>query len=102
MVGEALAHSVGFRVVARGTVLGTVDEVHYGPSRRWDHPTSLVLRSGNHSVLVPANAVHEVLPNKRLVVLADPVVITSSETPFEADAVQAHGRRRRRTRPKLA
>ena len=98
--GEALTHCIGFRVESGGTTIGTVADVRYGPSTRWDHPTALTIRAGRGSrvLLVTAEQVEEVLRDEGLVVVREPIVISASEAAapvLPLASVEAHARRPR-------
>jgi hypothetical protein len=106
-VGEALLGCLGFRAESDGMTIGTVADVRYGPSTRWDHPTALAIRAGRESMrvmLVTADQVTDVLPDERVVVLGHPFVVSASETAapllplagVEAHALRRGSRRRRR------
>jgi hypothetical protein len=105
--GEALSDCIGFRVESGGAVIGTVADLRYGPSTRWDHPTALAVRAGrggSRTLLIPADQVTEVVPEERLVVVRDPLAIAATESfapAWQSSGVEAHLRRprRRRRRP---
>jgi hypothetical protein len=82
--GNRLAHCEGFTLVSPNGRIGTVAEIRYGPSRRWDCPSELVVhagRSGRRLLIVPADDVAEVLPEQRLVVLrASPRIVSTEST----------------------
>ena len=67
-----LARCKGFAVHVRGDLVGTVEDVVWGESRRWDRPEGIAVRTGPEGkklVVVPADAVEEVLvPEQRIVV----------------------------------
>jgi len=72
-LGEALlARCKGFAVHGPGGPVGTVEEVVWGESRRWDRPEGIAVRTGPEGkklVVVPAEAVEEILvPERRVVV----------------------------------
>jgi len=106
--GEALSDCIGFRVESGGEAIGTVVDVRYGPSTRWDHPTALAIRAGRGSsrlLFVTADQVTDVLGDERLVMLRDPIVISASEAAapvLPLAGVEAHAQRprTRRRRPR--
>ena len=79
--GDWVARCQGFGVVAPEGKIGTVEEVRYGPSRRWDSPTELAIqagREGKRLLIVPVADVAEIVPDDRLVVLrASPRVVST-------------------------
>jgi hypothetical protein len=106
--GEALSDCIGFRVESGGKAIGTVLDVRYGPSIRWDHPTALAIGAGGGNsrvLLVTADQVTNVLENEGVVVLRDPIVISASEAAapvLPLAGVEAHVQRprTRRRRPR--
>ena len=62
--------------------IGTVEEVRYGPSRRWDRPTELAVqagRGGKRRLIVPIADVAEVDTEDRVVLLRTAPRIVSTE-----------------------
>lgn len=81
--GDRVARCAGFGVVSPEGRIGTVEEVRYGPSRRWDSPTELAVqagRSGQRRLIVPVEEVALVDPEARLVVLRSSPHIISTES----------------------
>ena len=81
--GDWLARCEGFGVVSPDGRIGAVEEVRYGPSRRWDSPSELVVlagRAGRRLLIVPTEDVADVDPERRLVVLRSTPHIVSTET----------------------
>ena len=63
--------------------IGTVEEVRYGPSRRWDRPTELAVqagRGGRRRLIVPVADVAEVDTEGRVVLLRAAPHIVSTES----------------------
>lgn len=80
--GEWVARCEGFGVVSPEGRIGTVEEVRYGPSRRWDSPTELAIQAGRDGTLrliVPVDDVAQVVPDDRLVMLRSSPRIVSTE-----------------------
>jgi hypothetical protein len=80
--GGTLASCEGFEVVSPNGRIGTVEEIRYGPSRRWDSPTELAVqagRGGQRRLIVPVDEVAAVQPENRLVVLRSSPRIVSTE-----------------------
>ena len=69
--GARLARCAGFRTVAGGAVVGTVVEVRYEPSARWDQPSSLVVHDGHatRKLVVAVADVERLDPQRRLVLV---------------------------------
>ena len=81
--GDWLARCEGFTVVAPDGRIGTVDEIRYGPSRRWDSPSELVVhagRAGRRLLIVPVDDIADVDPELRVVTLHTAPHIVSTET----------------------
>ena len=81
-----MARCQGFSVVSPDGRIGTVEEVRYGPSRRWDRPTELAVqagRRGRRRLIVPVDDVAEVDSESRIVLLraAPRIVSTEPESP---------------------
>jgi hypothetical protein len=79
-----VARCQGFSVVSPEGQIGTVEEVRYGPSRRWDRPTELAVqagRGGRRRVIVPVDDVAEVDSESRVVLLrsAPRIVLAESD-----------------------
>jgi hypothetical protein len=80
--GDWIARCEGFGVVSPDGRIGTVEEVRYGPSRRWDSPTELAIQAGGggrRRLIVPVDDVLEVVPDERVVVLRSSPRIVSTE-----------------------
>jgi hypothetical protein len=80
--GDWVARCEGFGVVSPEGRIGTVEEIRYGPSRRWDSPTELAVQAGRGGkllLIVPVDDVAEVVPHDRLVMLRSSPRIVSSE-----------------------
>jgi hypothetical protein len=80
--GDWVARCAGFGVVSPEGRIGTVEEVRYGPSRRWDSPTELAVqagRSGQLRLIVPVEEVAAVELENRVVVLRSSPRIVSTE-----------------------
>jgi hypothetical protein len=80
--GDWVARCEGFGVVSPEGRIGTVEEIRYGPSRRWDSPTELAIqagRGGKLRLIVPVDDVAEVVPGDRLVMLRSSPRIVSTE-----------------------
>jgi hypothetical protein len=80
--GDWVARCEGFGVVSPEGRIGTVEEIRYGPSRRWDSPTELAIlagRGGKLRLIVPVDDVAEVVPDDRLVMLRSSPRIVSTE-----------------------
>ena len=80
--GDWIARCHGFGVVSPDGRIGTVEEVRYGPSRRWDSPTELAVqagRGGRRRLIVPVADVAAVVPDDRVVVLRSSPRIVSTE-----------------------
>jgi hypothetical protein len=78
-----VARCQGFSVVSPDGRIGTVEEVRYGPSRRWDRPTELAVqagRGGRRRVIVPVDDVAEVDSESRVVLLRSAPRIVSTES----------------------
>jgi hypothetical protein len=83
MGAEWLYRCEGFEVVSPDGRIGAVEEVRYGPSRRWDSPSELAVhagRGGHRLLIVPVEDVAEVDPDRRVVTLHTPPHIISTET----------------------
>jgi hypothetical protein len=80
--GDWVARCEGFGVVSPEGRIGTVEEIRYGPSRRWDSPTELAIqagRGGNLRLIVPVDDVAAIVPDDRLVLLRASPRIVSTE-----------------------
>ena len=80
--GDWIARCEGFRVVSPDGRIGTVEEVRYGPSRRWDSPTELAVlagRGGRRRLIVPVDDVAAVVPEQRVVMLHSSPRVVSTE-----------------------
>ena len=80
--GDWVARCEGFGVVAPEGRIGTVEEIRYGPSRRWDSPTELAItagRGGKLRLIVPVAEVEAVVPDDRVVVLRSSPRILATE-----------------------
>ena len=67
-----LARCKGFTVHVPGGLVGTVEEVVWGESRRWDRPEGITVRTGPEGkklVVLPADAVEEVLVLEQRIVV---------------------------------
>jgi hypothetical protein len=85
--GDWIARCQGFGVVSPDGRIGTVEEVRYGPSRRWDSPTELAVqagRGGRRRLIVPVEEVAAVVPDDRVVLLRSSPRVFSTE----ADGLQ--------------
>jgi hypothetical protein len=79
---DFVAHCQGFGVISPDGRIGTVEEVRYGPSRRWDRPTELAVRAGRGArlrLIVPVDEVAAVELEDRVVVLRSSPQIVSTE-----------------------
>jgi hypothetical protein len=77
-----VARCQGFSVVSPDGRIGTVEEVRYGPSRRWDRPTELAVQAGRGSkrrLIVPVDDVAEIDAEDRVVLLRSAPRIVSTE-----------------------
>ena len=84
--GDSIARCQGFGVVSPDGRFGTVEEVRYGPSRRWDSPTELAVqagRGGRRRLIVPVDEVAAVVPDDRVVVLRSSPRIFATEAEDE-------------------
>jgi hypothetical protein len=84
--GDSIARCQGFGVVSPDGRIGTVEEVRYGPSRRWDSPTELAVqagRGGKRRLIVPVAEVAAVVPDDRVVVLRSSPRMFSTEPEAE-------------------
>jgi hypothetical protein len=80
--GDWIARCEGFGVISPDGRIGTVEEVRYGPSRRWDSPTELAVqagRGGKRRLIVPVDDVAAVVPDDRVVLLRSAPRIVSTE-----------------------
>jgi hypothetical protein len=80
--GDSIARCQGFGVISPDGRIGTVEEVRYGPSRRWDSPTELAVqagRGGKRRLIVPVDEVAAVVPADRVVVLRSSPRIFATE-----------------------
>jgi hypothetical protein len=80
--GDWIARCQGFGVVSPEGRIGTVEEIRYGPSRRWDSPTELAIqagRGGKRRLIVPVDDVAAIVPDDRLVMLRASPRIVSTE-----------------------
>jgi hypothetical protein len=71
---EKISHSAGYAVEASQGRVGTVTEVGYAPSARWDRPDALIVRLGRSSsrlIRIAASEVRDVIPSERKVVLGN-------------------------------
>jgi hypothetical protein len=79
--GDWIARCQGFGVVSPEGRIGTVEEIRYGPSRRWDSPTELAIqagRRGKRRLIVPVGDVAAVDPHDRVVTLhASPRIVST-------------------------
>jgi hypothetical protein len=79
--GDWIARCQGFGVVSPDGRIGTVEEIRYGPSRRWDSPTELAVqagRGGKRRLIVPVDDIAAVVPDDRLVMLhASPRIVST-------------------------
>jgi hypothetical protein len=69
-------------VVSPDGRIGTVEEVRYGPSRRWDSPTELAVqagRGGKRRLIVPVDDIAAVVPGDRVVLLRSSPRILATE-----------------------
>jgi hypothetical protein len=77
-----VARCQGFSVVSPDGRIGTVEEVRYGPSRRWDRPTDLAVKAGRRGgrrLIVPVDDVAEVDSESRVVLLHSAPRIVSTD-----------------------
>jgi hypothetical protein len=84
--GDWVARCAGFGVVSPEGRIGIVEEVRYGPSRRWDSPTELAVqagRSGQRRLIVPVEEVAAVELENRIVVLRSSPRIVATESSTE-------------------
>ena len=80
--GDWVARCQGFGVVSPDGRIGTVEEVRYGPSRRWDSPTELAIQAGRRGklrLIVPVEDIAAVVPDDRVVVLSSSPHVVSTE-----------------------
>jgi hypothetical protein len=80
--GDWIARCLGFGVVSPDGRIGTVEEVRYGPSRRWDSPTELAVqaaRGGKRRLIVPVEEVAAVVPDDCVVLLRSSPRVFSTE-----------------------
>jgi hypothetical protein len=80
--GDWVARCEGFGVISPEGRIGTVEEIRYGPSRRWDSPTELAIQAGRDGklrLIVPVDDVAAVVPDDRLVMLRSSPRIVSTE-----------------------
>ena len=80
--GDSIARCEGFGVISPDGRIGTVDEIRYGPSRRWDSPTELAVqagRGGKRRLIVPVDEVAAVVPDDRVVLLRSSPRIFATE-----------------------
>ena len=80
--GDWVARCEGFGVIAPEGRIGTVEEIRYGPSRRWDGPTELAIQAGRRGklrLIVPVEEVEAVVPDDRVVVLRSSPRIVATE-----------------------
>jgi hypothetical protein len=86
--GDWIARCQGFGVVSPDGRIGTVEEVRYGPSRRWDSPTELAVqagRGGRRRLIVPVDEIEAVVPEDRVVMLRSSPRVFSTEPEAEAE-----------------
>ena len=72
-LAERIARCGGYTVERAGAWIGTIEQVAYAPSARWDHPHGVTVRLGRASRRLVRVAVVDVLdvrPAERRVVLA--------------------------------
>ena len=72
LVAALLARCKGFAVHVPGGRVGTVEEIVWGESRRWDRPEGIAVRTGPEGkklVVVPADAVEDVLVPEQTIVV---------------------------------
>jgi hypothetical protein len=81
---ESLAQEIaccsGYTVERAGAWIGTVEQVGYEPSARWDRPNAVTVRLGRTSkrlIRFAASEVREVVPSERRVVLTATVDFVS-------------------------
>jgi hypothetical protein len=80
--GDWIARCQGFGVVSPEGRIGVVEEVRYGPSRRWDSPTELAVqagREGKRRFIVPVDDIDAIVPDDRVVMLRSTPSIVSTE-----------------------
>jgi hypothetical protein len=80
--GDWIARCEGFGVLSPDGRIGVVEEVRYGPSRRWDSPTELAVqagRGGKRRLIVPVEDVEAVVPDERVVRLRSAPHVISTE-----------------------
>ncbi len=80
--GDSIARCKGFGVVSPDGRIGTVEEIRYGPSRRWDSPTELAVqagRGGKRRLIVPVEDVAAVVADERVVLLHSSPHVVSTE-----------------------
>jgi hypothetical protein len=80
--GDSIARCEGFGVISPDGRIGTVEEVRYGPSRRWDSPTELAVqagRGGKRRLIVPVEDVEAVVLDERVVRLRSAPHVVSTE-----------------------
>ena len=80
--GDWVARCQGFGVISPDGRIGTVEEVRYGPSRRWDSPTELAIqagRGGRRRLIVPVDDIAAVVPDDRVVMLRSSPTVVSTE-----------------------
>ena len=84
--GDSIAGCQGFGVVSPDGRIGTVEEVRYGPSRRWDSPTELAVqagRDGKRRLIVPVDEIAAVVPDDRVIVLRSSPRVFATEPEAE-------------------
>ena len=84
--GDWVARCQGFGVISPDGRIGTVEEVRYGPSRRWDSPTELAIqagRGGKRRLIVPVDDIAAVVPDDRVVMLRSSPTVVSTEPEAE-------------------
>jgi hypothetical protein len=85
--GYWLARCQGFAVIAPEGRIGTVEEVRYGASRRWDSPSTLAVLpdgAGRRILIVPVQDVAEVDSERQTVVLRETPHVVSTESGSDA------------------
>ena len=79
-LAQEIACCAGYTVERAGSWIGTVEQVGYEPSERWDRPSAVTVRLGRASkrlIRVAASEVREVVPSERRVVLTATVDFVS-------------------------
>ena len=79
-LAQEIACCAGYTVERAGSWIGTVEQVGYEPSERWDRPSAVTVRLGRASkrlIRVAASEVRRWFPSERRVVLTATVDFVS-------------------------